>query len=86
MLWAIFCVLVGWAAGVVLLYGIGLVVDPLVVATLGYFGWRWRLIPEGMLRFGAGVSLGGCAGAAVNGVARLSRSASGSASPYLTIG
>lgn len=39
-----------------------------------------------MLRFGAGVSLGGCAGAAVNGVARLSRSASGSASPYLTIG
>lgn len=56
-LWAGFCLLVGWAAAVLLLYGIGLLVDPLVVATLGYFGWRWRLIPEAMLGFGAGVSL-----------------------------
>ena len=57
MLWVVFCLLVGWAASVLLLYGIGVVVDPLVVAALGYFGWRRGLIPEGMSGFGAGVSL-----------------------------
>jgi hypothetical protein len=57
VLWVAFCLLVGWAAAVLLLYGIGMVVGPLVIAALAYFGWRWHLIPEGMLGFGAGMSL-----------------------------
>lgn len=52
--WLVVAVAVGWASAALILYGFGIVLAPLALGVMVYFGWRYRGMSLGVTGFGIG--------------------------------